>query len=269
MVLFSRWTRKVCAALAIWCVTAQATATMEILATTQALSLVTQEVTGTYAEPLVPATVPLHDFSLKPSHIRRLQAAEFVVWHGPKVEPYLTKIMARIDSDKQLIVGEDHPAVADGHPWTSPDYLTLAMTQLSQRIQVPWNSETWRNEMALLQEAIQKKQQKLAKGNQGYVVFHDGIGGFESYFGIDHISSFTDSDDQPPGAKRMAMIASLSKSKQIACVLVDHEANTRLIDAVIDQAVQRQSIDILGWKSNSLVQYVTHLQQAFIGCTTP
>ena len=107
---------------------------------------------------------------------------------------------------------------------------------------------------------------EMSQKNQGYLVYHDGISAFETYFGLTHLASFTNADDQPPGAQQLAIIAQLDKDDKVACILMDHEAQPKLVNAVIKSSVERIQIDILATKSHSLMAYLTRLQKAMLGC---
>ncbi|HIG37642.1 MAG TPA: hypothetical protein EYQ12_09225 [Oceanospirillaceae bacterium] len=248
-----------------------ASAAPNVLPSTQALALVVAEVSGTLAQPLLPANVSPHDFSLKPSHIRRLHSAELVVWLGPELEPYLAKAMARIPAHQQLIIsngdsGSSAEANYGKHPWTSPAYLLQGINQLSQRLGTKRDNSTWLETMGQLQLELARHAQQLNYKDQGYLIYHDGLDGFEAYFGLAHLASFTGADDQAPGAKRLASIAQLAQEGKTACILVDHEVKHKLVDAVLGPEVKRIEIDILAVNSRSLTEYITALQQALLSC---
>ena len=252
---------------AFWFVSAIASAAVTVLPSTQALSLIIKEVTEDSHAPLLPANVSPHDFSLKPSHIRRLQAADLVVWLGPRLEPYLAKVMSHIADDKQLIINQGQLALGYGeHPWTSPEYLLQGMQQLSQHMSKDWNSDIWVEQINELKIQLLAHQLKLNQNDQGYVVYHNGISGFEAYFGLTHLASFTDADDQPPGAKQLAIIGQLANEQKVACILIDHEVKPKLVDAVLKPGIKRVPIDILAANSSSLIGYITQLQLALISC---
>tara|TARA_B100000780_G_scaffold245390_1_gene189436 strand:+ start:185 stop:997 length:813 start_codon:yes stop_codon:yes gene_type:complete len=254
--------------LVLWCSGASAASAVSILPTTQAVSLLVKEVTDERHVPLLSANVSPHDFSLRPSHIRRLQAAQLVVWLGPKLEPYLAKVMLQIPEHKQLIINQGLWVAKYGqHPWTSPKYLLKGMQQLAQYLDKVWDSTSWLQQMHYLQQQILLHSQSLTKKQQGYLVYHDGISGFEAYFGLSHLASFTDADDQPPGAKQLAIIAQLAKQEKVACILTDHEVKPRLVDAVLKAGIKRIPIDILATNSGSLSGYMTQLEQALLSCS--
>ena len=267
MFLSARLISHMCVLCAFWWVSAIASAAVTVLPSTQALSLVVKEVTGDSHAPLLPANVSPHDFSLKPSHIRRLKAAELVVWLGPRLEPYLAKIMSHIPDNKQLIINQGRLTLEYGeHPWTSPEYLLQGMEQLSLHMGKDWNSDTWRKQINELKQQLLAHAFKLNQKNQGYVIYHDGLGGFEAYFGLNHLASFTGADDQPPGAKRLAAIAQAAKEGKVGCILIDHEVKPKLVDAVLKPSIKRVPIDILAAHSTSLIGYITQLQQALLSC---
>lgn len=252
---------------AFWFVSAMASAAVTVLPSTQAVSLIVKEVTGDTHAALLPANVSPHDFSLKPSHIRRLQTADLVVWLGPKLEPYLAKVMSYIPDDKQLILNQGESALGYGkHPWTSPEYLLQGIQQLSQHMSKDWNSDAWVEQINELKSQLLAHKRELNQNEQGYLVYHDGIRGFEAYFELTHLTSFTDSDDQPPGAKRLAIIAQLANEEKVACILIDHEVKPKLVDAVLKPGIKRVTIDILAANSSSLIGYITQLQQALLSC---
>jgi len=267
MFLSARFISQMCLFCTLWWVSAIASAAVIVLPSTQALSLVVKEVTGDTYAPLLPANVSPHDFSLKPSHIRRLQAAELVVWLGPELEPYLAKVMSQVPDHKQFIINQGRLSSDYGqHPWTSPEYLLQGMEQLSLHMGKVWNSDTWRKQINELTQQLLVHTFKLKQNNQGYLIYHDGLGGFEAYFGLKHLASFTGADDQPPGARRLAAIAQLAKEGKVGCILIDHEVKPKLVDAVLEASVERISVDILAANSDTLIGYVTELQRALLSC---
>jgi ABC-type Zn2+ transport system substrate-binding protein/surface adhesin len=126
----------------------------------------------------------------------------------------------------------------------------------------------WLQQIDTLKLQLVANTHAMSDKSQGYVVYHNGISAFESYFGLSHIATFTDADDQPPGAKQLAIINQLAKNNQLACVLMDHEAQPKLVDAVLSPMVKRIKIDILAASSSSLLGYLTKLQQALLACAT-
>lgn len=55
---------------------------------------------------LLPRGSTPHDYVLKPSDLLRVQNADLVIWMGPKVEPYLTAVIARVDKKKVVDVSQ-------------------------------------------------------------------------------------------------------------------------------------------------------------------
>ena len=175
--------------------------------------------------------------------------------------------MLQIPAHKQLILNQGRSVSSYGmHPWTSPKYLLQGMQQLSQYLGKGWNETVWLQQIDELKLDLVTNTRAMSERNQGYVVYHNGISAFESYFRLSHLATFTDADDQPPGAKQLAVIDQLAKNNQVACVLMDHEAQPKLVDAVLGSGVRRIKIDILAANSSSLMGYLTKLKQALLRC---
>jgi len=51
--------------------------------------------------------------------------------------------------------------------------------------------------------------------------------------------------------------------------LIDHEVKPKLVNAILDASIERISIDILAASSDTLIGYVTKLQQALLSCGSP
>ena len=147
---------------------AQSVNDLKLVTSIRPLALMQADLGLGWQEPLVPVGVTPHDFSLRASHMKRLQEADLVIWLGPEIEPYLTKIMARKPDHQQLILTadmlseeheeheehEDHQDHADHeehadheahhddhaghdhgnlHPWTSPDFARDAMAAMVEK----------------------------------------------------------------------------------------------------------------------------------------
>lgn len=259
--------------------------TLNIVPTIRPLALMLQPLGMQLPKTLVPAGVSPHDFSLRASHIRRLREADLVIWLGPELEPYLASAMAQVPAHKQLVLSPiDTGNGWQQHPWTSPDYLFHSVQKVSQALVLlmaaqPRESQAiaihfiafskqWRTSTNTMRGRLKQQQQQLSQQQQGYIVYHDAINGFEGYFGLSHIARFTDANDHAPGAKRLAQIAQLAGEGKVACVLVDHEARHKLIDAVLGPHIKRISIDILALKSDNLEAYMAGFENAMLACNS-
>ncbi len=61
---------------------------------------------------LLPDGASEHDYSLRPSDVKRLQGADLVVWVGPKMEAFMEKSVRNIPDNKQVTIAQ----LADAKP---------------------------------------------------------------------------------------------------------------------------------------------------------
>lgn len=57
-------------------------------------------------EVLLPDGASEHDYSLRPSDVKRLQGADLVVWIGPEMEAFMEKSVKNIPNAKQVTIAQ-------------------------------------------------------------------------------------------------------------------------------------------------------------------
>lgn len=106
-------------------VVAQAETDVRVVASIKPLQLVVQGVVGELGkvDVLVPAGSSPHHYSLKPSALRTLSDADLVVWNGPQMELFLTKVVANnAKAELRLIAAkEEHNDHAEAHHYDHGD----------------------------------------------------------------------------------------------------------------------------------------------------
>lgn len=85
----------------------------KILASIHPLGLIATEIGQGVAEVevLLPAGASPHDFALRPTDRRRLESADLIVWVGDQTEPYLSRVVSRLDTES--LPWLDEPAHAE------------------------------------------------------------------------------------------------------------------------------------------------------------
>ena len=60
----------------------------------------------TETEVLLPDGASEHDYSLRPSDVKRLQNADLVVWVGPEMEAFMQKPVSKLPEAKQVTIAQ-------------------------------------------------------------------------------------------------------------------------------------------------------------------
>ena len=216
---------------------------------------------------LLSGPVSPHDFALAPSDVRRIAAADLVVWIGAPLESFLVKPL--IDAgDRQLgLLAE--PAIdalpfgasgggegtgLDPHVWLDPIRAVAIVTSVADRLSRidPDNAATYRanatelsGRLDALDEAIRVRLQAVA--SRPFITFHDAYGYFSRRYGLQPAGHFTIDPQRRPGARTIARLADLVSGGTVACAFVEPQFDARIVSAIAaGQPLRIGQLDPLG-----------------------
>lgn len=285
-----------------------ASKTTEVLASIYPLQLIagligqSAHVTGAALKvsTLLPAGSTPHDYSLKPSDIRRVLDADIVLWMGPDIEPYLAAIVARVDQQKVIdvsalpglhrlplrsLVEEDdehdhhdehhHDTDFDPHVWWSVENAEVIVAALHPLIRGVTTSE--QGELGAIERLFSGIKEKLAVRKKAakaqlpsFIVFHDGLQYLEHDIGVSSKARVVLSDDHQPGIRTLLTLKQRVQAESVQCIVAEPMSNLSIIGKIEgDQPLTRVMIDTLGWGSGSYVDMLSAAYDAILHCGTP
>ncbi|MCW8333077.1 zinc ABC transporter substrate-binding protein ZnuA [Vibrio paucivorans] len=267
-----------------------------VLTSIKPIQMITYELTEGVAEPevLLSTNTSPHDYALKPSDVKRVRQADLVIWYGHDLEPFLEKVL---ESQPKVLTLSDIPNLKlreyadgahahEGHDHGSHDphfWLGNETTvQVAQAIAAklanidPENKATYEaNLAAFLAEMAKVKKdidtQLFPIKEQGYYVFHDAYGYFESDYGLNHLGYFTVSPERKPGAKTLISIRTALKNDEVKCVF----SEPQFTPAVIESVTRGSSVDVgvldpigseIPVQSGSYFTFLTSMASDFSDC---
>ncbi len=240
----------------------------------------------TKTEVLLPDGASEHDYSLRPSDVKRLQSADLVVWVGPDMEAFMQKPTQQLPAQKQLAIGElpdvkpllmkggehdedeheghdhqgekgdehHHHGEYNMHIWMSPEVARLAAVAIHQKlVEVMPQSRAkldanLRDFEAQLAETDKQVGTELApvKG-KGYFVFHDAYGYYEKHYGLTPLGHFTVNPEIQPGAQRLHEIRTQLVEQKATCVFAEPQFRPAVVESVArGTSVRMGTLDPLG-----------------------
>ncbi|WP_099827275.1 zinc ABC transporter substrate-binding protein [Oceaniglobus indicus] len=247
-------------------------------------SLVSQVMAGVGTPSLLirPGASP-HDYAMRPSDARALNAAQIVVWVGPELTPQLdTQIdtlaggavsVALLDQPGTLRLAvrdapgfaphdhddhvghddHDHGAI-DPHAWLDPDNARVWLDAIAQALADadPDNADAYRANAAdsaaridALEDDIVTLTDPVRSGS--HIVFHDAYQYFEHRFDLPAAGAISLSDASDPSPSRIAALRQRIAADDIRCALSEPQFNAGLVDAVFEGTDARSAvIDPLG-----------------------
>ncbi len=86
---------------------------IKVLSTIKPIQLLVNQIVGEHAEPvlLIPATMSLHHYSLRPSDLRKLSHADVVIRISEHMETFLNPLFSSSQSDKLIITLSEIPKI--------------------------------------------------------------------------------------------------------------------------------------------------------------
>lgn len=240
----------------------------------------------TETEVLLPDGASEHDYSLRPSDVKRLQGADLVVWIGPEMEAFMEKSVKNIPESKQVTIaqlpsvkpllmkggdddddGHDHDPAHDEkgddhhhhgdynmHLWLSPEIARSSAVAIHDKL-----VELMPQSRAKLDANLKDFEAQLAQvdkqvGNElaplkgkGYFVFHDAYGYYEKHFGLTPLGHFTVNPEIQPGAQRLHEIRTQLVEQKATCVFAEPQFRPAVVEAVArGTSVRMGTLDPLG-----------------------
>lgn len=231
-------------------------------------------------ELIVPADVSEHDYALKPSDLRKIAAADLLVWVGPQLETFLVHpLETEGTADLRLI---DAPGVepvpfseaeADGHDeeedeaghesheengldphvWLDPiraEAMVMAIVAELASLDAENADAYTANGEALVArlDALHAELEVLFAPEAGrpFITFHEGYNYLVARYGLDQVGHFTVDPQRRPGAATVAKLRDLVVARDVACIFAEPQYDSAVIDGLVGRDVEVGALDALG-----------------------
>jgi zinc transport system substrate-binding protein len=240
--------------LSVWLFSVTVNATQTVLVSVHPLALLVKSAWPTLnVTSLVASNQSPHDFSLKPSDMRRVVKADMVIWIGSDIEPFLVNLMRNKDRQIQLshLVEEEksgeHSEGEHGHHephlWLQPDTIPSLLAVVQKHMGLPAPTEflvqytQWLKATELNFTDIQER---------GFISYHDAFHPWVEYFGLNQLDVVTHNPEKPVGTRHVVQVRNILESGAAQCVFVEPQFQGRLLDKLTQGLkVKRIKIDPL------------------------
>ncbi|CBL43769.1 high-affinity zinc uptake system protein [gamma proteobacterium HdN1] len=276
---------------------------LQVVVSTQPLLRVIQSVAPTGSvevNVLLPRAASPHDATLRPRQLQQLVDADWLIWMGPVVEPYLqTWIQKRqgpsLDvttlegviklpprkpmeggdpHDHDSEAGHQHSGTAnfDVHLWWSRENLLLAADAVAERLIAlrPNLKPEVQQKRDQLQIAMQQLATEYPQGGtkiQPFAVFHDGWQYLERDLGQKAQAGFVLDGELAMSLRHLAKLKQHFRTHPVACVLIEPGMNTALVGKVLPDT-PTVLLDPMGWDvpSEGIVPMLRHAYESLARC---
>jgi zinc transport system substrate-binding protein len=227
-----------------------------------------------------------HDFSLRPSDMRALSAADLIVWVGPNMETSLSRLLDKgalhaqvmtltesgdldlmqrregsewaphdhASSSDQAAHASLHEDETDSHIWLSPRIAQRIVQRVSDRLagMDSENAARYRANGARLIERLTQLDRRLQAllqpvRTRPFIVFHDAYHYFERHYGLNAVGSVSISPERAPGAQHIHELRQKILRLNARCVFAEPQFEPKLINTLVeDTQAKIGQLDPLG-----------------------
>jgi zinc transport system substrate-binding protein len=187
--------------------------------------------TGATPDVLMQAGADPHHFALRPSQMRTLQKADWLVWVGPEFSTWLEGPAAQLEGTAQIL----RLAGDDAHAWLDTVTASEWTARIATALGAPVEAGIWDG----LTEELQSSLAPLS--DIGLLSGHDAYAAFGQRFGLNFVGSISDSHAHDPGPAHLAELRAMLAEGKVGCVVSDsHE-----IEAYVDLVVEGTDIPVV------------------------
>lgn len=215
---------------------------------------------------LVPVNQSPHDFTLRPSDQGRIERSEFILWLGPELEPYLSRVLRSRHKHLALLPTATH--YDNPHIWLDPESIPSILEVIQVELGLPRPHEF------LLEYShwqIAAKDQLSVLSQKGFVSYHDAFPHWVQYFGLRQLAYVTKDPDHPVGSRHLVKVRKILEEQPVACLMIEPQFSAKRVDRLTqDLNIPRVSIDPLAsthrYPDSNFIQFYKALTNAFVTC---
>lgn len=251
-------------------------------------------VMGSLGDPqlVIPATASPHMFSMKPSQATMLEDAEVVFWIGPGLETTLIGPLDKLAGKAQVVELLQTPGLrlirfdetdahghgnVDPHIWLAPSNARKMVSHIADIMSEidPANADAYAKNAKKARQRITILSRKTMDfvtqmRYTPYLVQHDGFGYLALEFGFNEVGHIQTTPGREPGAKHVAEIIDLIKSKDVKCLLHEPQFAPKLAERLnAETRIALREVDPMGIHlSLSDTTYVRIIQGIIVSMET-
>ena len=260
---------------------ASAHAEVRVLTSIKPLQLIAAAVQDGVAIPevLLPPGASPHNYALRPSDVRKVQAVDLVYWIGPDMEGFLPRVLKgrtlpsvavqdlpglklrhfAQDSHSHAEEADEHdhdhrPGSLDAHLWLSPVNARVIATKMAADLSAAdtANAARYESNLKAFDERLDALDLRLKKrlaaiADKPYFVFHEAFDYFEDAYGLKHAGVFSVAAEVQPGAQHVAAMRTRLQEVGKTCVFSEPPLRPRLAETLVaGLPVKLAELDALG-----------------------
>lgn len=215
-----------------------------------------------------------HNYSLRPSKVRLLHAANLIIWVSPNIEGFLENSLRTIKVPKIQLI--DLPNLnllnTDPHIWLDPNNAQVMVQAIAATLAKidSVHAQTYvknANKLVIKIKALdQELKLKLAPiQDLPYLVFHDAYKYFEHHYNLAAVGSIKLSPETRLSVRRVYKLRRQIKRQNIRCIFSEPQFKSPLVRILTEgTSVKHGVLDPLG--NGSYFELLNGLANSLTSC---
>lgn len=268
---------------------------LKVLTSITPIQLIASEILADVAKPdvLLPPGASPHQYSLRPSDVRKVKQADLIVWVGPELERFLEKTLSTTNATVlTLLEAEDehsqesqhqqhedhHHGGSDPHIWLDPLHaLEIAEMIRDAAVKAAPDKQSLLDKnyaefAAALLEQDKRLMAELALFSQrGFVVFHDAYSGFVKHYNLLQLDAVTVNPSRKVGAKHLSELREAVIQSKAVCVFSEPQFSAAVLQTITSgTSIRTAELDPLGQtivpKKGAYLTFLEGFAETFKAC---
>lgn len=269
---------------------------VQIISSIKPVQVIVYAIAGDHADSyqLIPDYASPHNYSFKPSDIRKVKQADIIFRIDEHMEAMLNPVFENLSKNTPLVslakakgiqllaIAGDHKHEADGnedfHIWTSPQNAIVMANVIAQSLTKhdPENAKNYQKNLAQFISTVNNDSKEIALKlatvkTKPYIVFHNSWQYFAAHYQLEKPIIASLQESISPSAKTISEIRKTISTKGIKCIFSDPGVKPASIRVLTENlGIQNTEIDVLARKltidNKTYINWLKNMSKEVLSC---
>lgn len=211
---------------------------------------IAKDVEGVEVIDITPPTAGcLHDYSITPEDMKKLERANFFVVNGAGMESFMDKVLSQMPNLQVIEASKDIPLIQGSgdteenpHVWVSIEYAILQVKNITDQLGTldpthkaayEANAAAYIEKLTTLQDEMHQKIDVLP--NKDIITFHEAFPYFAQEFGLNIVAVIEREPGSEPSAKELTETISIVENNQVKALFTEPQYPAKSAQTIADE----------------------------------
>lgn len=211
---------------------------------------IAKDVEGVEVIDITPPTAGcLHDYSITPEDLKKLERASYFVVNGAGMESFMDKVMSQMPKLQIIEASKDIPLIQGSgdtgenpHVWVSIEYAILQVKNIAGQLETldpthkaayEVNATAYIDQLTTLRNEMHQKIDNLP--NKDIITFHEAFPYFAKEFGLNIVAVIEREPGSEPSAKELTETIDIVENNQVKALFTEPQYPAKSAKTIADE----------------------------------